>query len=92
MPLPPLQLSAGGGGPSGATANNGIDTDLSNPFNFDNSGWNVTINSRGTSQSAQGNQDANARVAPGLLDSLLSGSNTPLMLVGGLALILLLRR
>lgn len=56
FPLPGMgagmpSISAGGGGPSGATSYSGVTTDLSNPFNFDNSNWQVSLKGSG-SQSA----------------------------------------
>jgi len=60
MPMP-LQLSAGGGGPSTATSNAGVGTPISNPFNFDGSGWVINFGN-GNSTTASGNKDANGTV------------------------------
>jgi hypothetical protein len=61
---PPISLSAGGG-TSGSTSNAGVSSNVSTPFNFDNSGWVVNFgNNNGTS--AGGNTDANGtRQSPG---------------------------
>jgi hypothetical protein len=94
--MPSLSLSAGGGGPSGSSSNAGVMTPISNPFNFDHSGWNVTLGSSGVSNTAQGNKDANATAQTGApaassLGSIL-GSVDPMLLIGGAAVLLLLKR
>ena len=91
IPLP--NISAGGGGPSGSSSNAGISTPITIPFNFDNSGWAVNIHGNAT-QSPTGNSGANATTQQpaGLLSSLMGGGVNPLLLVGGLAVLLLLRR
>ena len=57
--LPPLTLAGGNGGPSGATASNGISLLSSFGFNFDNSGFVVNHGSPGADIVATGNRDAN---------------------------------
>jgi hypothetical protein len=94
--MPPISLSAGGGGPSGSSSNAGVMTPISNPFNFDHSGWNVTLGSSGVSNTAQGNKDANATSQTGTpsgasLGSLLGGVD-PILLVGGAVVLLMLKR
>lgn len=87
--LPPMTF--GGGGPSDAYSRAEASTPLSVPFNFDDSGWNVNIKGQAT-QSAQGNTGANAGAAPsGVLGSLLGANWMPYAL-GGVVLLLLLRR
>lgn len=93
---PPISLSAGGGGPSGSSSNAGVMTPISNPFNFDHSGWNVTLGSSGISNTAQGNKDANATSQTGTpaassLGGIL-GSVDPMLLLGGVAVLFLLKR
>lgn len=71
IPGVPLNFSAGGGGPSGASANNGVSNPFSIPFVFDNSGW--VINNRGSGSmsatgstgAAAGNPNAGASALPG---------------------------
>jgi hypothetical protein len=99
MPLPTTfapSLSAGGGGPSNAGSSAGVNSALSNPFNFDNSGWNVNIHSNGASLSARGNEGANdtSQAASGAggggaLGAL--GGIDPLFLLIGAAAFLLLK-
>lgn len=88
------QLSAGGGGPSNATSSAGINSALSNPFNFDHSGWNVNLHSNGASLSAQGNTGANATDqrptgAGGGAGGLLGGIDPLYLLIGAAAFLLL---
>lgn len=90
FPLP--SMSAGGGGPSGASANNGISTPFAFGFNFDNSGWVVNNKSSG-STTASGNKDANAisQVPQSLAGGLIGQGNLPVMLIGAVAAFFLLR-
>lgn len=95
LPLPTsLSLSAGGGGPSGATANNGISTPISNPFNFDDSGWIINFGN-GNSASATGNKDANQTTqTPSTgagLSGLLGGIQPDMLLLAAAAYFLLRR-
>lgn len=89
----PLSLSAGGGGPSGASATNGISFPINIPFNFDHSGWNVNIKGEAT-QSATGNKDANGaqQSQPSILGSLMGGGNMLPLMIGGIGLLMFLRR
>ncbi len=97
MPMMPLSLSAGGGGPSGASANNGISSQLSNPFTFDNSGWIINQHSDAAALTASGSKDANATQqsqpapAAAAVAGLLGGIN-PLYLAGAVALYLYMKR
>jgi hypothetical protein len=71
-------ISAGGGGPSGATSYSGVTTELANPFNFDNSNWQVNIKGSGaqSATSASGSTPA-------------SGLNIPLLAMAVVAWLLL---
>lgn len=94
--MPSLSMSAGGGGPSGSSSNAGVQTPISNPFNFDHSGWIINNHSDGARMTASGNKDANHTTqtpegAGGGLSGLLGGMN-PLILVGGVIVFLYLRR
>jgi hypothetical protein len=82
FPLPPLNLSAGGG-PSGASANNGISTPFEFGFNFDNSGWVVNEHSSGTTTTS-GNKDANhqSQVPQNLAGGVLGQGMLPILLIG----------
>lgn len=97
LPIPSLNLSAGGGGPSGATSNAGVSTPISNPFNFDHSGWVVQVNSDGNTVSATGNKDANQTTqtpggvgGAGLLGGL-AGIN-PMLILAAVAAYLVIKR
>lgn len=92
----PLQLSAGGGGPSTATSNAGVGTPIGNPFNFDGSGWVINFGN-GNSTTASGNKDANGMTQTptggtlaGTLGSL--GFDPKWLLLAGAAYFLLKRR
>jgi hypothetical protein len=93
FPLPPLNLSAGGGGPSGATAANGISFPNQFGFNFDNSGWVIQNRTTGTSATATGNKDANqqSQTTP-VAASASSLMGNPLLLIGGVILFIALRK
>jgi len=55
-----MSFSASGGpAQSGSSSNAGVALNVSTPFNFDNSGWNVNLKGTGD-QSARGNDGANA--------------------------------
>jgi hypothetical protein len=91
--IPSLSLSAGGGGPSGASANNGVSLPNELGFNFDHSSWVINNKSSG-STSASGNKDANqqSQIPQSLASGLLGGTglSLPMLLIGG-ALFLMLR-
>lgn len=94
LPMP-LQLSAGGGGPGYATSNAGVGTPISNPFNFDGSGWVINFGN-GNSTTASGNKDANSttqtpsgQTAGGLLSGL--GFDPKWLLLGAAAYLLMKR-
>jgi hypothetical protein len=95
----PISLSAGGGGPSGASSNAGVQTPISNPFNFDGSGWVINFGN-GNSTSAKGNEGANqtdqtqtpAGTPGGLASALGLGSVDPMLLLLGVGAFLLLRK
>jgi hypothetical protein len=95
LPPTPPSISAGGGGPSAATSTAGINSALSNPFNFDSSGWNVNLHSNGASLSAQGNTGANATEqrpsggAGAAAGGLLGGIDPLYLLIGAAAFLLL---
>jgi hypothetical protein len=95
LPIPSLTLSAGGGGPSGATASNGIGTPISNPFNFDDSGWIVNFGN-GNNANATGNRDANQTAqtpsAGGALGGILGGIQPNMLLLAAAAYFLLRRK
>lgn len=92
IPIPNLSLSAGGGGPSGATSNAGVTPQSTNPFTFDNSGWVVNLHSNGASIDAQGSTGAgNTAQSPTAGGALLGGMN-PMLLAVAVAAYLLLRR
>ncbi len=88
-------FSAAGGGPSGSSSNAGIQTPISNPFNFDNSGWVINQNSAGSTISATGNKDANQTqqtpAGGGSLASLFAGID-PVILIAGTAVVFLLMK
>jgi len=89
MPIPPLSFSAGGGGPSGASANNGISLPLQIGFNFDHSAWVVNNKSSGTT-TASGNKDANSpTMEPSTSGGLGSSGMMPMLLLGAGAWLLL---
>lgn len=89
----PISLSAGGGGPSSAQSSAGINTAQSNPFNFDNSGWVVNLNSNGASLTARGNDGANdtSQSPSGAGGGALGGIN-PLYLMLAAAAYLLIKK
>lgn len=68
MPMP--SISAGGGGPSGASATNSVMTPFSNPFMFDNSGWAVNI--RGTATQSPTGSTGAQNGQPGMFGSGIS--------------------
>jgi len=57
----PLNLTGGSAGPvnSNPQSTDAFSMPFSTPFNFDGSGWNVTLGSTGTSNTATGNKNAN---------------------------------
>jgi hypothetical protein len=94
----PISLSAGGGGPSGSSSNAGVMTPISNPFNFDGSGWVVNFGGSNTT-TAKGNEGANQTDqtqtpsgAGSLASSLGLGSVDPMLLLLGVGAFLLLRK
>jgi hypothetical protein len=94
LPPTPPSISAGGGGPSAATSTAGINSALSNPFNFDTSGWNVNLHSNGATLSAQGNSGANATDqaptgGPGGASGALGGIDPLYLMIGAAAFLLL---
>lgn len=94
LPFTIPSLSAGGGGPSGASAGNSLMTPFAFAFNFDSSAWVINNKSSGTT-SANGNKDANAQsqVPSSLAGDVLGHANMPpLLLLGGFAAWYLLRR
>lgn len=79
---PPISLSAGGG-TSGSSSNAGVSSNISTPFNFDNSGWVVNFGN-GNSASAGGNTDANGtRQSPGAASGggILGGLSSSTLLI-----------
>ena len=83
LPMP-LQLSAGGGGPGYATSNAGVGTPISNPFNFDGSGWVINFgNGNSTTQTPSG------QTAGGLLSGM--GFDAKWLLLIGAAYLLMKR-
>jgi hypothetical protein len=91
--LDSLSVSAGGGGPSTAGANNGISLPFSLPFNFDHSGFVVQSGSASGAITATGNKEANnttqtaspnggASSGSGLLAGSVAGLPIPLILLG----------
>lgn len=91
IPTPP-SISAGGGGPSGSSSNATTGTPISNPFNFDSSGWVVNFGN-GNSTTATGNRDANqtAQTTPGAGLGAMLGFDPKWLLLAG-AVVLLIRR
>jgi hypothetical protein len=91
----PISLSAGGGGPSSSGSNAGVQTPISNPFNFDGSGWVVNFGN-GNTTTANGNKDANGTQqtgnTPGGLGALLGGMDPLMLLMIGGALLLMKRK
>lgn len=93
----PISLSAGGGGPSGSSSNAGVQTPISNPFNFDGSGWVVNFGGSNTT-STGGNKDANrtdnAQTPPGVLGGLSGalGGIDPVLLAVAAGAFLLMRK
>ncbi len=87
-------FSAAGGGPSGSSSNAGIQTPISNPFNFDHSGWIINQNSAGSTLNASGNKDANATTQSPAKGSGLFGLENvdPIFLLGAVALFLLIKK
>lgn len=97
IPGMPISLSAGGGGPSGAGAYNGISNLLDVALNFDHSGWVINRNSPGSTITATGNKDANQSTqTPSTSSSAatggLFGGISPAMLMIGAAVFLLITR
>lgn len=94
MPSMPISLSAGGGGPSSSGSNAGVQTPISNPFNFDGSGF--VVNFGGSNKTnAGGNSDANATSqtgTPGGSSGLLAGIDPAMLMLGGVVLLVLMRR
>jgi hypothetical protein len=94
----PISLSAGGGGPSGSSSNAGVQTPISNPFNFDGSGWVVnfggsnTTSTRGNEGANQTDQTQTPAGAGGLSSALGLGSIDPMILLLGAGAFLLLRK
>ena len=96
--LPPMNISAGGGGPSGASGSTSTNP-FNNPFNQDFSGWNVNIRSSGsqTSSGNEGNHMDGASTSAGMsagggLGGLLAGGmNMQLLMLGALAFVLFKR-
>ena len=92
MALPTISpsFSAGGGGPATAQSSSGVNSALSNPFNFDNSGWNVNLHSNGASLSAQGNSGANPTTqTPSGGGGALGGINPIYLMIAAAAYVLL---
>lgn len=91
--MPNLSASAGGGGPSSSSSNAGVGTPISNPFNFDGSGWIVNFGN-GNSASATGNKEANqtAQATPSGLGGILSGANMNLVILGAVVILLLRKK
>jgi hypothetical protein len=90
----PISLSAGGG-TSGSSSNAGVSTPISNPFNFDDSGWIINFGD-GNSSSATGNKDANLTsqtpaASLGGIGGLLGGISPTMLLLAAAAYLLLKR-
>jgi hypothetical protein len=95
MPIPNLTLSAGGGGPSSAGSNAGVQVPVNTPFNFDGSGWVINFGD-GNSVKAGGNTGANQSAqtpdGAGSGGGLLAGINPNMLLIGAAVLVLLRKR
>lgn len=90
----PISVSAGGGGPSSAGSNAGVQTPISNPFNFDGSGWVINFGA-GNTTNAGGNSDANGTQQSGTpqgLSAMLGGLDPAMLLIGAVVVLVIMRR
>lgn len=81
-----MSLTGGAGGaagPASGTANNGLSIPISNPFNFDSSGWNVNFGQMGGATSSPGAANGTNQTATPTASS--SGSGASAGAYGGLA-------
>jgi len=74
----PISLTGGAGGaagPAAGTSNNGLAIPISNPFNFDSSGWNVNFGTMAGNTSAPGAANGTNQTATPSASSAASGAS-----------------